>query len=281
MLAIERGLTSVIQMLLDHPDSDVTLFDRCKRNILHYAVISRNVEAIKILQRKKFIKYLSDQPDRLGVFPIAMAARRGYLDVMTALLAAGANPDVQDTRFPNCQTALQEAILNGHMQIVQLLLTYGASLQCSPARQINAICPISLCLMSYHERTDILQALLEEGADVNIKFGGHDYTPLCLAVDQEYLLMAKMLVLAKCDLLANKQWIEEYMQRDNMETEKVEFFQWLGGFMDDADKPNRLSYWCRDTIRETVDYKRPICDQINKLPVPPKLINFLLFRDVQ
>ena len=281
MLAIERGLTSVIQMLLDHPDCDVIHFDRRKRTILHYAVISRNIEAIQILQKKKLIKYLSDQPDRLGVFPITMAARRGYLDVMAVLLAAGANPDVQDTRFPNCQTALQEAILNGHLQIVQLLLTYGVILQSSPSGQINAVCTISLCLMSYSERADILQALLEEGADVNVNFGGHDYTPLHLAVDQGYLLMARMIVLAKCNLAANREWIKEYMGRENLDPEKEEFFKWLGGFMEDADKPNRLSYWCRDIVRDTVDYKRPIFDQINKLPIPRKLINFLLFRDVQ
>ena len=284
MLAIERGLTSLIQMLLDHPNCDITHVDRRRRNILHYAVIYRNIEAIKIMQSKKLVKYLSDRPDRLGVFPILMAARKGYLNVMAALLSAGANPDVNDTRFANTQTALQEAILNGHLHIVQLLLVHGANLECNPNAQPNSpssVGPVSLSLMTNHERTDILQALLEEGANVNIKFGWQNYTPLRLAVDQGYLLMARMIVLAKCDLAANKQWIEEYMQRDNLDPEKEEFFKWLGGFMDDADKPNRLSYWCRDTIRETVDYKRPICDQINKLPVPPKLINFLLFRDVQ
>ena len=93
--------------------------------------------------------------------------------------------------------------------------------------------------------------------------------------------MAKIIVLAKCDLAANKSWIEEYMQRENDRAEKEEFFRWLECFLEEANRPSRLSYWCRDTIRETVDYKRPISDQINKLPVPPKLINFLLFRDVQ
>ena len=284
MLAIERGLTSLIQILLDHPDCDVSHYDRRRRNILHHAVLGRNIDAIKILQTKKLVKYLSDRPDRLGVFPILMPARKGYLNVMTALLSAGADPNVHDSRFPNCQTALQEAILNGHLHIVQLLLAYGADLQCDPNAQPNApraVSPVSLSLMTNHERTDILQALLEEGASVNIKFGGQDYTPLHLAVDQGFFLMAKMIVLAKCDLAANKNWIEDYMQRENNSAEKEEFFRWLEGFLEEANRPSRLSYWCRDVIRETVDYKRPISDQINKLPVPPKLINFLLFRDVQ
>ena len=280
MLTIERGMTSLMQTLLNDPTCDVTQFDRRKRNILHHAVIARNVDAIKILQKKKLIKYLSGQPDRLGVFPVSIAARKGYLDVVAALLAAGADPDIQDERFPSCQTALQEAILNGHLHIVRILLMYGASLGSVPSAR-NSVSPVSLSLMSNHERTDILQALLEEGADVNIKIGNHDYTPLRLAVDQGYFLMAKMIVLAKCDLAANKNWIEEYMQRENNSAEKEEFFNWLVGFMGEACRPNRLSYWARDTIRETVDYKRPISDQINKLPVPPKLINFLLFRDVQ
>ena len=284
MLAIERGLTSLVQMLLDHPKCDITHFDRRKRNILHYAVIYRNLDAIKIMQSKRLVRYLSDQPDRLGVFPILMAARKGYLNVMVALLSAGANSNVHDNRFPSIQTALQEAILNGHLHIVQLLLVHAANLGCDPNAVPNspsAVCPVSLSLMTNHERTDILQTLLEEGAGVNEKFGGHDYTPLRLAVDQGYLLMARMIVLAKCNLAANREWIEEYMGRENLDPEKEEFFRWLQGFMEDADKPNRLSYWCRDTIRDTVDYKRPICDQINKLPVPPKLVNFLLFRDVQ
>ena len=280
MLTIERGMTSLMQTLLNDPTCDVTQFDRRKRNILHHAVIAWNVDAIKILQRKKLIKYLSGQPDRLGVFPISIAARKGYLDVVAALLAAGADPDIRDTRFPSCQTALQEAILNGHLHIVRILLMYGASLECV-SNAPNSVSPVSLSLMSNHERTDILQALLEEGADVNIKIGNQDYTPLRLAVDQGYFLMAKIIVLAKCDLAANKKWIEEYMQRENNSAEKEEFFNWLAGFMGEACRPSRLSYWCRDAIRETVDYQRPISDQINKLPVPPKLINFLLFRDVQ
>ena len=283
MLTIERGMASLMQTLLNDPTCEVTQFDRRKRNILHHAVIARNVDAIKILQRK-LIKYLLGQPDRLGVFPISIAARKGYLDVITALLAAGADPDIKDESFPSCQTALQEAILNGHLHIVRILLMYGASLRSVPHPQQNApnsVSPVSLSLMSNHERTDILQALLEEGADVNIKIGNYDYTPLRLAVDQGYFLMAKMIVLAKCHLAANKSWIEEYMQRENNSPEREEFFKWLGGFMGEACRPNRLSYWARDTIRETVDYKRPISDQINKLPVPLKLLNFLLFRDMQ
>ena len=39
MLAIERGLTSLIQILLDHPDCDVSHYDRRRRNILHHAVL--------------------------------------------------------------------------------------------------------------------------------------------------------------------------------------------------------------------------------------------------
>ena len=75
--------------------------------------------------------------------------------------------------------------------------------------------------------------------------------------------------------------IEEYMQRENNSPEREEFLQWLQGFMGEACRPNRLSYWCRDTIRERLNYRRPISNQINQLPVPAKLHNFLLFRDVQ
>ena len=80
------------------------------------------------------------------------------------------------------------------------------------------------------ERTDILQALLEEGADVNIKIGNHHYTPLRLAVDQGYFLMAKMIVLGKRDLAANKNWIEEYMQRENNGRRKRRVLQLAGRF---------------------------------------------------
>ena len=99
MLTIERGMMSLMQTLLNDPTCDVTQFDRRKRNILHHAVIARNVDAIKILQRKKLMKYLSGQPDRLGVFPISIAARKGYLDVVAALLATGADPDIREERF--------------------------------------------------------------------------------------------------------------------------------------------------------------------------------------
>ena len=66
-------------------------------------------------------------------------------------------------------------------------------------------------------------------------------TPLRLAVDQGFFLMAKIIVLAKCDLAANKSWIEDYMQRENSRAEKEEFFGVAGGFL-------RGSEWTQSPI---------------------------------
>ncbi len=315
MLSIEKGFTSLTRILFDHPDIDLTQTDRRRRNILHYAVISRNVSAIEMLTQKSATRWLSNQPDRLGIFPILMAARKGYLDIMNALLHGGANPNVYDTRFNDHHTALEEAILNGHHQVVLLLLKSGAVV--SKKRNINQnggvvnqngavvnqnggvvnqndtvryvdtspdtpdVYPILVSLMTNHERTDILQALLEEGADCNLAVAGRLYTPLRLAVDQNYFLMAKMLVLANCDLASNKNWILDYHRRQNNSVDMQAFLEWVLGFLPDGNQPNRLSYYCRDRIRSTVEYKQPMAEQVTKLPIPQKLKNFLLFRDMQ
>ena len=272
MLAIERGLPLLTQAILQHPQVDVSQVDRRERNILHYAVIGRNLEVIHILREKHLLIRLSNQPDMQGVYPMSIAARRGYLDITKALLEAGVNPS-----DPVQQTVLKEAILGGHLQVVKLLLDNGADVSAHSPRHF---CPLSTCLMSDHEKPDILQVLLEAGADVNASgISQNGYSPLQFAVDQGYLRIASMIVLANCNLAADKDWIKQYNQRETNDDQLISFLQWVQGFLDEADAPVRLTYWCRRVIRAAVNYKTPISGQIDLLPLPPKLKNFLLFRD--
>ncbi len=280
-IAIRReGMHELVRTLLDF---DQNFRDIRGRNYLHFAVYARNIYAIELMQQKKCLKYLSDRPDTLGVFPMSIACRRGYLDIVTLMLSAGADPNVEDPSFPETLTPLQEAILNGHQRIVKVLLAHGARLDYyahAPSVSPRGVAPVTFSLMTNHEQTVILQALLEEGADVNVPCQRRTYTSLHLAVDQGFYDMAKMIVLANCNLQENRTWIQQYMQRENLSLERRQFLTWLEALLPETVEPNRLTYLCRDCIRNVIAWKRPMSVPISELPLPSKLINFLLFRDL-
>ncbi len=293
MLAVERGLKSLTRVLLENASlnvdqneeisettCDVSQTDERRRNVLHYVVSARNLDALAILQQKNLIQILSGLPDRTGRFPITLAARKGYLDVTSALLASGADPNVSHPRNPNAPSVLQEAVMHGRLHIVKLLLASGAQLQTPAAGDLCLVCACFLNVL-HQERPDVLQVLVEAGASVNATSSEYNnFPPLRLAVEMAYFSMARMITLANCDLAANKGWFEEFKIRPGLSPEYIEFFTWLAEFMEAADKPDRLSYQCRDVIRSVVCYKQPVSLQVEQLPIPDKLRNFLLFRDL-
>lgn len=66
----------------------------------------------------------------IGATPLYLAAQYGYLDVVDALLAAGANPDTvvrSLTTSDDGDTPLVAATIEGNMQVVRRLMEAGAT----------------------------------------------------------------------------------------------------------------------------------------------------------
>ncbi|KXH46440.1 pfs domain-containing protein [Colletotrichum nymphaeae SA-01] len=83
-----------------------------------------------------------------------------------------ANPELINAKSGNGATALQVAAMNGHTEVVVMLLSRGANLHAKGGQNGTALQAASL---SGHE--DVVEILLNEGADPNMR-GGKLATPL-------------------------------------------------------------------------------------------------------
>src|SRR2546423_5776647 len=83
-------------------------------------LILRNLSFVNSLQNQE---YLNEQ-DGVSRTPLHLAADGGHIEVVEALLKAGANPDAWD-RWS--WTPLHRAAEGGHVRVVEALLKAGAN----------------------------------------------------------------------------------------------------------------------------------------------------------
>lgn len=103
--------------------------------------------------------YDLNSQDEKGYTALILAAYNGHLSSVEQLLAAGANPCTEDKRG---NTALMGAIFKGELRIAKLLL----DADCSPDQRNNAGQTPAMYAALF-QRTEILQALSEKGADLS------------------------------------------------------------------------------------------------------------------
>ncbi|KAH0499686.1 hypothetical protein TgHK011_006862 [Trichoderma gracile] len=98
-----------------------------------------------------------------GQFPLHLAARGGYIGIMSLLLSRGARIDAKDT----CgRTALHYAADAGHLDAVGMLLSLGANPFLVDSEGCN-----SLHIAASKGREDIVRVLMERGMDPNLGVG--------------------------------------------------------------------------------------------------------------
>jgi uncharacterized protein len=104
-----------------------------------------------------------DERDEHGLTAMIYAARSGHVEVMNALLDAGASPDEPD-RFVNGWTPLMHAVHKGQIDAAALLLASGADVDARAWGGVTA-----LLLASGDCRHDIVQLLIDHGADPGVR----------------------------------------------------------------------------------------------------------------
>lgn len=112
-----------------------------------------------------------DHEAPLTGMPLQSASIRGRIDIMLALLQAGADPNRQPRRKPShgYGTALHFAVLSGTVEPVAMLLQNGADPN-APAIEHGDLAPLTVCVMNgprSPELVDVVKTLLAAGADVN------------------------------------------------------------------------------------------------------------------
>ena len=80
------------------------------------------IKSVKLLLK---LKVPWDHEDKNGETPLLLACRRGFEDIIDALLKEGANPNYQDCKTGN--TPLIAAANSGNCQVVEKLLHAGAN----------------------------------------------------------------------------------------------------------------------------------------------------------
>lgn len=117
--------------------------------------------------------------------PLYNAARDGDVQTVRTLLDQGEKPDgVGGLSEGN---ALHWAALNGHVQVMELLLSRGADLQA------NVGYGTPLHWASKGGQFKAVQLLLDRGSDANAK-NGNGWTPLHYAAQQGYIQIARLLL---------------------------------------------------------------------------------------
>ncbi|OAX84371.1 hypothetical protein ACJ72_01263 [Emergomyces africanus] len=131
MLAAQAAHREVESVGVDEDDiaTDEKMSDSEKRDVLqkslNMAASNGDVERVRKLVNGEARKYVDvNTPDEEGTVPLIYASCFGHLDVVSALLEAGADVDKQDR---NRWSALMWAMTNRHKTIAKILLDHGAS----------------------------------------------------------------------------------------------------------------------------------------------------------
>lgn len=135
--------------------------------------------------------------DAQGTTALMIAAGRGYVEIIDALIKAGANVNAKSKIGT---TALILAITEKHPEGVPLLLAAGAD--------VNAISKLkNTALLEAINNKDapLVEMLIKARANVNLK-GNRDETPLIAAVIKNQVAIAEMLIKAGADVRAKDKY---------------------------------------------------------------------------
>jgi ankyrin repeat protein len=131
--------------------------------------------------------------NKLGETPLHWAALEGHNDLVELLLAHGADVNAKDN---GNYTALHEAALAGHNDLVELLLAHGADVNTKDKDGFTALHDAA-----WHGYKDVVELLLAHGADVNAK-DNNGYTALSSAVYKCYKDVVELLLAHGADVNA-------------------------------------------------------------------------------
>ncbi len=161
--------------------------------------------------------------DSEGYTPLMLASRKGFLEVMLALLKAGANIEESYLKKP----ALIEAAQFGHVEAVRLLLAAGANVNIS-------FCNTALMYAVIYRKIEVARALLQAGADVDLEgtIGGSPLSYACtisgIAMVETFLNEAKVInprkIIGLLNLVSDteiKRLLKDYLYKKGIRVDSV------------------------------------------------------------
>jgi ankyrin repeat protein len=159
------------------------------------AVDDEDLAAVAALLEKGASVRAVDQDS--GDRPIQTAARQGNMDIVSALIRAGADVNEQGTGMGAGATPLHMATAWGHVDMVRLLLDHGANVNINTSGFNTPL----IRAIAYGKR-DAAELLVSRGADIDGKGAVCGDTPLLTAVRFDRVGIARWLLENGADLEA-------------------------------------------------------------------------------
>ena len=155
----ESGNCEIMRMLLEH-GADTTTNSAALAVLT--AVILNNLPCVNLLLNAGASTEFCDPTS--GDAPLAVAAQRGFVDVMRALLEHRADINAKSIQG---LTAVHFAIQQNNLQCLELLVARGASLGAQVTHG-EATSNTALFYTAQYGRREAMRVLLRAGADVNL-----------------------------------------------------------------------------------------------------------------
>ena len=182
----EGNITQVRSYLASHGDPNIV--DHKGRNLLECAAGRGYIDIVKALLKAGA---LVDHEDQNKNTPLYMASSKGYQEIVNLLASKSRHLDQQDDRGV---TALYIASKNGHTDVVEALQSAGANLDLTTHTGETA-----LWTASYKGHTRTVDLLVRSGACIDLA-DEHDITPLLISCHSGHIDVVNLLLNGGADV---------------------------------------------------------------------------------
>ena len=171
----QQSKIAIVELLLKYR-ADVKVQDDDKHSPIHEAISKKSAEIVKLLLDKD--KEIINQQDQLGCYPLKKAIK--YLpDIVQLLLDRGADPNQDD----GGETPLMSSVYD--VNIAKMLIASEANVNLQSNNggyaMLNAI---------YQGKYEVVEVLLEEGADITLQADNGDSVAGILQRDSKKILVS-------------------------------------------------------------------------------------------
>ena len=167
MLAIRKKNINIVKKLLKE-GADLSIKDKNDSNAYHYGAALGDLGIMEALVKAdKYKKYIINEKNKDRKTPLILAAERGHDVIVELLLDNEANPSKKDNDLNNF---LHSAIMEWHINVVRAFVkgNYENKLDILDAKNGEGKTPLILAAERGYD--DIVELLLEKGANTNQKY---------------------------------------------------------------------------------------------------------------
>lgn len=189
--AISSGTVDECKNLLAQPHCPIDSTENLGETLLMIAVDSEDIKKVDLLLAKSR-DYSFLNAKSINYSALSLAAEKGSLDVVKALIAAGAEVNQEAGCFQ--YTPLLAAASRGHLEVVKALIDAKADIHY--ATRLHTV--LSIAMVDGHH--EVFGELLNAGADINAKTKIYDWPVLLAACHSASADSVQAIIDAKADI---------------------------------------------------------------------------------